>query len=459
MRRRGIGRLRERWRQKRKRDLFARLRLKLTLKYSGMLMLMLLFFTLIVFGVIFLLVAQEQQRQVQAQVDAEVEQYQAILAQLPNVGQDASSIPASTTEAHGARFFTYIVTANGRLVTGDERMPEIRASLLNQLIGWVPSSGETRLATVRQPRLREEKKLLLSGRAVYNRGQIVGMLYTGNDVSFYWEVLLWLGRVLIGLVVMFSLLSLVVGQRMAARAMIPIKRSFQRQQQFVADASHELRTPLTVLKSSFDVIDLEDGDNLSEMSKRVLADMKDEVHSMSRLVADLLTLARSDSGAVELNVQEFDLVTVAEQLVRLRQVLAQEKGLRLELQAPESLPMTGDAERIKQLLAILVDNALKFTPSGGEINVTLDAERTHSGARRAEVIQVQDTGIGIPQEEQARIFERFYRVEEARTREAGGTGLGLAIAKWIAEAHQGTLQVQSQLGQGSTFTVRIPKRK
>ena len=440
-------RFRERWRNRGGQDLFTRIRLRLTLSYSVMLMLFLVLFTVIVSVALYAVISQEQERQVQAATDDAVVLYKDVLQHLSQL--DARFPELDVSDKNGARFFTYIVRADGYLVAGAEQIPAARQELLTALNHWVPMPGETRMATIQVPTRAGEMQVLLTGRAVYQNGRLTGMLFTGSDVSFYWNVFSWLIRVLAVLIIVFGVVAAVVGQRMAARAMVPIKRSFLQQQRFVADASHELRTPLTVLHSSLDVIELEDGDTLSDMSKLVLADMKDEIHSMSKLVSDLLTLARSDSGAVELYVKEFDLTAVAEQVVRLRQPIAQEKGIELSLHAAGPLTMNGDGERVKQLLVILIDNALKFTPSSGRVAVSVFMEG------RNRLVQVQDTGIGIAPEDQERIFERFYRVESARTREAGGTGIGLAIAKWIVDAHRGSIEVQSAVGDGSTFTVRF----
>ncbi|MBL0385676.1 sensor histidine kinase [Tumebacillus sp. ITR2] len=432
-------------------DLFTRIRLRLSIKYSGMLIFMLFLFTLIVSAALFVMIWIEQTQLVQTEIDEAVAEYQDLLQHLP---QGGGRVPDVQEPTGGTQVFLYVTDTKGNLVYSQERSQGLSAHILPQLNHWVPDQGNVRVMTIsRVLRHGEDMLLLVSGRAIYRNGLLTGVLYTGNDVSFYWEVFKGLLKVLLILIGVFGLLAAFFGQRMAARAMVPIKSSYYKQQQFVADASHELRTPLTVLKSSIDVIELEDGDNLSEFSQTVLADMKDEVHSMSKLVADLLTLARTDSGAVELYVQTFDLADTAQHVVRLRKTLAQEKEIDLSLQASSDLMMTGDAERIKQLLVILLDNALAYTPEGGRISVSVSTEN------RAHVLRVSDTGMGIPLEEQERIFERFYRVEEARSRVTGGTGIGLAIAKWIVEAHRGTISVQSTPGAGSLFTAKFPVRK
>jgi signal transduction histidine kinase len=165
-------------------------------------------------------------------------------------------------------------------------------------------------------------------------------------------------------------------------------------------------------------------------------------------------LARSDSGAPDLKMESFDFRPSVEQMVRSLQPLAQSKGIVLHLQAPAQVEIFGDQERFKQLLYILLDNALKYTPGGGEVNLALSVEEKEN--QRFLHITVQDTGVGIPVEEQDRVFDRFYRVDKHRSRQMGGTGLGLAIAKWIVEAHHGSIKVSSRQGEGSTFTVKIP---
>ncbi|MED1854675.1 ATP-binding protein [Brevibacillus borstelensis] len=236
--------------------------------------------------------------------------------------------------------------------------------------------------------------------------------------------------------------------------MIPIRQSFQRQKEFVADASHELRTPLSILNSSLDVFEMEDGEHLSDFSKTVLVNMKDEVKRMAKMVSDLLTLARSETDRPALTVERFDLVPTIEQLVSSTGPLAQSKNISLHHHMPSILIVYGDHERIKQLLYILVDNAIKYTPPGGEVHLTVSVEAREK--QTMILIKVRDTGVGIAPEDAERIFDRFYRVEKNRSRKMGGTGLGLAIAKWIVEIHQGNIHVSSVPGQGSTFTVALP---
>lgn len=224
--------------------------------------------------------------------------------------------------------------------------------------------------------------------------------------------------------------------------------AFKEQQRFVADASHELRTPLAVLRGETEVA-LEQERALSEY-KESLALVKDEAERLSRIVESLFILARAPIESSSLIKESVRLNEVVSECSRAARVLATRKGLRLDAEGPlPEVSIHGDDELLKRLLLNLLDNAVKYTPAGGEIRIRLE----QNGTAR---ITVADTGIGIPAEDQPRIFDRFYRVDKARSRAQGGAGLGLSIAQWIAEAHGGTLSVNSVVGRGSTFVVELP---
>lgn len=227
-----------------------------------------------------------------------------------------------------------------------------------------------------------------------------------------------------------------------------LESSFLQIKRFTADASHELKTPLTVLKGEIEV-----GlkrQRRPEEYRRVLASCLEEVDRMSRIVDDLLTLARADMGALQLQKERVDLGEVAEDVWRSLGRMAEEKGLRFTFQRDGEVAVWGDKDRLRQLLVNLVDNALKYTPPGGEVRLRVERDDTLA------LLTVQDTGEGIPPEDQERVFERFYRVDKARSRQRGGTGLGLSICKWIAEAHGGKISLESEVGKGSTFVVQLP---
>jgi len=221
---------------------------------------------------------------------------------------------------------------------------------------------------------------------------------------------------------------------------------FRSQQRFVADVSHELRTPLTAIQGNLDLLRIGAIDN-PEDRHAALAALESEVARLSRMVNDLLFLARSDT-ATRTSHQPVELDTLLLDVFRQAQILGEDVSLSLGHE--DQALVTGNPDRLRQVLLNLVDNALKYTPKGGQ--VTLSLFRDKGWAR----VVIEDTGIGIPEEAIPHLFERFYRVDKGRSRLRGGSGLGLAIAKEIAEAHRGRIEVESEEGKGSRFTLWLP---
>ncbi len=227
-----------------------------------------------------------------------------------------------------------------------------------------------------------------------------------------------------------------------------LRSSFDQIKQFSIDASHELRTPLTIMRGEVE-LSLH-SEKTPEEYRRILASNLEEVIRMSAIVENLLTLSKADLGRVELQREIFLLDEVLHDLYEDSEVLAEKKHITVTLQKADKVSVPGDKVRIRQLLLNLIDNAIKYTPENG--NVSLELGLSNGMA----TVSVHDTGIGIPFEEISKIFDRFYRVDKARSRAMGGSGLGLSIAKWIADAHGGKIEVKSELRHGSTFTVFLP---
>jgi signal transduction histidine kinase len=239
------------------------------------------------------------------------------------------------------------------------------------------------------------------------------------------------------------LLAGVSGYWLAGRALRPIRRSVEAQRTFVADASHELRTPLTLIRATAEVMQLEGGPGKDNEG---LNDIIKETDRLSYLVGQMLTLARVDSDGVEVAKEPVDLGAIVRDVGRQMALLGREKGVSLTVESGTGTVL-GDEQRLGELAIILMDNAIKYTEPGGSIMATLTKE-----GKRVRFV-VADTGRGIPAESLGRVFERFYRVDKGRSREAGGTGLGLPIAKWIVESHGGTIGIESVVGVGTTVTV------
>ena len=232
------------------------------------------------------------------------------------------------------------------------------------------------------------------------------------------------------------------GWFVAGKSLAPVAAAFERQQVFVADASHELRTPLAVIRANAEFLQQEQPD--SEEAAEILA----ETDRLTSLVEAMLALARGQGGAsAESRIDLGELVTASAQALR---PLAGERKVALDVSVADGMEIRGNADQLHQLVVILVDNALRYTPEGGR--VTVDARRIDGSA----VVAVSDTGIGIDPDALEHVFERFYRADEARTRAFGGSGLGLSIAEQLVTGHGGRISAESTPGRGSTFTVSLP---
>lgn len=230
---------------------------------------------------------------------------------------------------------------------------------------------------------------------------------------------------------------------LARWAVHPVQEAFQKQRQFIADASHELRTPVTVIRANAELLESEIGEN------RWLSPIISESRRMQQQISDLLLLAKYDIAGQNFERQPLDLAKLVEGALLSFECLAYERGITLRSELPGALPLVGDGARLRQLCAILLDNAIKYTPSGGEISVSL-LSRGHGA-----LLTVRNTGAGIPEAEREKIFERFYRTDRSRARETGGFGLGLAIAQQIVLSHGGKISVGGREGEYTEFTVHL----
>ncbi len=222
--------------------------------------------------------------------------------------------------------------------------------------------------------------------------------------------------------------------------------------EFVANVSHELRTPLTNIRSYTETLLDAAGDIPLDTEKQFLGVISSESERMARIVTDLLTLSKLDYGRMELRMTRFSLAELLKKVANAMKLTAENSGHEMVVDAPDSLPdIVADRERIEQVVVNILSNAVKYTPAGGHVRLAA----CMVGANRVR-ITVEDDGVGIPAADVPRLFERFYRVDKARSRAAGGTGLGLAIAKEIVEQHEGKIALASEYGKGTTVTIVLP---
>ncbi len=219
--------------------------------------------------------------------------------------------------------------------------------------------------------------------------------------------------------------------------------------QFVSNASHELKTPLSTMKILLETLIYQEGFD-PEIQKEFLNDINKEIDRLNGIVSDLLTLVHIDSGGMKLNMAEIHLRDLLTEQVKRLSPLARERGIELDCTIRDSIDTTGDMLKLQQVIYNVIDNAIKYTPRGGEVRTEL----SRSGKRAC--IRVSDTGIGIPKDDLPHIFDRFYRVDKARSRETGGTGLGLSIVKQIVLLHGGDITATSEENKGTTFVIELP---
>ncbi len=345
----------------------------------------------------------------------------------------------------GSGTFTLILGPDGHPVGPDQRMPP----------GLPEEAAVTAAATtgrdVRTTEIRGTPVRVLTQTAEGRRGGTYTIQVVQDRTAEQRTLDVMLAVLIVGGFVVV-LVAFGFGFVYARRALIPIRESLgnqrtalRRQRDFAADASHELRTPLTVIRSSVEHLTRHKAEPVGEVGT-ALEDIDDEVRHMTAIVEDLLLLARSDSGAIELERMPVDLGDVAADGASALAKPAANRGVQVEVD-PQPAVVTGDPARLRQLVMILVDNAIRHSPPHGRVVVTVRADPMSA------TLTVDDEGPGIRPSDLPHVFERFYRAQGAP---GGGTGLGLAIAAWIVERHDGRIAVANRPEGGASFAVRLP---
>lgn len=358
----------------------------------------------------------------------------------------ATVIPETPTPGEdplGADIMVYVIGADG---TVRQRPPVEYAGLpVASLIETARGSNESQLRSYDSGSWRYRVLTV----PLLDQGVLVGFLQLFKSEEQHEAELRQLRNVLGGVTAAGVVLASVGGFVLAGRTLAPIRLAMQRQRDFVADASHELRTPLAVIRANVEVAMMEQG----EEQRELLRDSVAEVDHMAALVSDLLTIARIDSGSISVAQESVDVSAIAGEVVKGLERIAREGQRTLGSEIDPGVTIEGDPMRLRQLVTILTENALRYNREGGSVTVTLSRERDRA------VLTVADTGIGIPAEALPRVFDRFYRVDSARSSTVPGTGLGLAIARWIVDVHRGRLRIESAPDVGTKVTVTLPLAK
>jgi signal transduction histidine kinase len=269
---------------------------------------------------------------------------------------------------------------------------------------------------------------------------------TNSEIEFLNNLL----EIIIGGSIIVLLVCTLAGNFLAKRSMVPIVNAWGKQKRFVEDASHELRTPLTIIQAQLELVLRNSEDKIISKSEN-LGIALSEIRRLSKLVSGLLTLTRSDSDAIEIEKKAANVYLLIKKITDIYAEVADMEDKQVKTDLEKNLIINCDEERIKQLMIILLDNAIKYTYSGGNIQVVLTQKDNKC------IIYVKDDGIGIKSEEKELVFERFYRGEKSRNRETGGAGLGLSIAKWIVQKHEGTINIFENIPRGTVVEVILKK--
>ncbi len=422
-------------------NVFQRSRRQLTLYYSLIMAVFLVVLIFIVHQSMEWSMESEQAREL-VETAGRIAGGQEYLMQHPEMMEEAEDWKTSSD-----RLFFYVFDTEGAPVNFSRASGQLEPFVLDIISRWETEAGE--VVVVTDPGRRRHVRVMMTAQPMMEDGEQVAVVYVGKDVTAMYNGLQKATYSLAALAVLALAVAAGVGHVLAGKAIVPLVEAYEKQRQFAADASHELRTPLSVVMASADLLD-NDPSITSPFLKQVVADVRDEVKKMTKLVSDLLFVARSDNQALKLKLSKVDLAAAADQTIRLMQPLADKKRIALIREGEASLTAKLDEQKMKQLLLILVDNAVKYTSEGGRVTVRVTSPT--AGKIR---IEAEDTGIGISEADRERIFDRFFRVDKARSREMGGNGLGLAIAQEIVSLHGGSINVESKLGEGTKFIVTL----
>lgn len=419
--------------------MFDKLKKRLTLIYTGIFSLIMVFVVAVTVAIGCISVLRTEKDMLIADIYDEWREW---------IG--SGELPVDPALVKKGEMMSLMYDADGNIIIDQMTDSPYAAALTAIRASWPEPENETELLYFRDKN-GTLHFFLAGGCTFWENGQIQARLYTFLNLEDYYDMAVDGMYFLFLLCAVCIMLAAGGGYYMAAKNIKPLEILFAREHEFAADASHELRTPLTVISLGVESLQNDDESKLSGFAQEVLRDMQHETKYMSRLIEALLTLARGDEENTPLARSKVDLTEVAVKVCNKMRPLAAKKGLGLEYAAGDApqVFILGDKNKMEQLLIIFIDNAIKYSESG-TITVTVDADSMHA------VIKVMDEGIGISESDAQKIFERFYRVDKARSRAAGGFGLGLNIARIIVVRHGGTVSVKPRSPHGSIFTVRLP---
>jgi two-component system OmpR family sensor kinase len=459
------------------------IRLRLTLTYSTILVVILIIFSITVLSVLHWALLETVDKTLSEAVNEVNNSIRGPFVGVSEQGRfyPAFSIPNELNVLRASDVYVQVWSVDGDLTSRSNNLGTYAMPLDEDAL-------HAQQQTLRNVTINGIPLRVLTRPIITDTAKIIGLIQVGASIGIVQDAEQWVGTVMLIVGVFALVTSLFFGTALIERALQPIEtiaeaaskiatgddlssripydgppdelgrltmvfnatlgrleNLFVAQRRFVADVSHELRTPLTVIQTNTDLM------KRYGMDEDSLVAISSESKRMTRLVGDLLLLAQADSGELPLITQNLELDTLVLEVFEQSRILS-EGGASVVLGRFEPVRVHADPDRLKQLLLNLTSNALKYTPSEGSVTLSVWPDGPEA------MISVADTGEGIPSEDLPHIFDRFYRVDKARARKHGGAGLGLSIAHWIVEAHGGHIAVQSVVGAGTTFTIRLPRQ-
>ena len=378
-----------------------------------------------------------------------------LIAQIYHEGEEwieSEEPPCSQTAINSGKMFAYFVAADGKTVILDQLgQGEVGRTILRNRDSWPQEMDSSRLLRMHGSGKGERYRYLAGVAPVMDKGQKIGTLYMFKNMDFYYnaafKTLFWL----LCMAGMLYLGTCFLGYWLAGRNILPISRMYEKQKQFTADASHEMRTPLAVMKLAVEGLKGDDESKLSSFAQESVNMLGSEADRLSRLTENLMTLARSDEENLPVYTTQVDLTQLCQRVGTQLELLFAQKEIKLVRKVQDNLSLVGDEMALSRLLIILLDNACKYSPS--HTTVTLRAV----SVKEQLVIEVRDEGCGVSDEDKQKIFDRFFRVDKARSRSQGGLGLGLSLACAIVHQHGGSIKALDNKPQGTIMYVKLPK--
>ena len=423
---------------------FEHLRQRMTCIYAAIFGVLILLIVFAAYTFIWWNVLQHEKDELVAKIYHEAEEW-----------VDSGEEPCSAVSVREGSMLAYFVSPDGKTVVLDQLgQGKIREGLFKHRGDWPKKLDTARMLNNRVYDEKGNAHRYLAALAPVLRGdKLEGHLYMFKDMEFYYQAAFTTLFKLLCVAVLLFALACYFGYWLAGRNIQPISEMYGRQMQFTADASHEMRTPLAVMALATQGLKEDEESRYSDFAKESIEMLQNETQRMSRLTENLMALARGDEGNAPVPMQMVNITELCARVGQQLKLLAQEKGIALRTHVDDSLELLGDETALNRLLIILLDNAKKYSPAATNIDFIVTKSKNNV------LFVEQDEGCGISDEDKEKVFDRFYRVDKARSRSQGGLGLGLSLAHAIVRQHQGEIRILDNKPCGTIMQVLLPLNK